>query len=109
MALTEERRASLMAYCRLEGLDEAELLMLEDLYNGAVSYMTQAGIQEPEAGSPRRGQYDMAVNAMVLDAWDNRGSAVTGTVIADNPAFRRTINQLKLTEPVSELDTGSGG
>ena len=30
-----------------------------------------------------------------------------GTVVADNPAFRRMMNQLKLSEPVSNSGTGS--
>ena len=45
--------------------------------------------------------------ALVLDAWDNRGIQTADKSFADNPAFRRRINQLKLTEPVrSDSDTG---
>ena len=42
---------------------------------------------------------------MVLDGFDRRDVTITGTIVADNPSFRRLINQLKLTEPVSNLDT----
>lgn len=102
MALTESRRAGLMAYCRLDALEPEEESLLEGLYQAAESYMEQAGVQEPPEGTVRRAQYDLCVNALVLDAWDVRGTAVTGT-IAENPAFRRSLNQLKLTEPEAVL------
>ena len=48
----------------------------------------------------------VTVNALVLDAWDSRGTQSADKAFADNPAFRRRLNQLKLTEPVrSESDT----
>lgn len=109
MALSEERRSSLMAYCRLDQLEEAEAVLLEGLYNAAVGYMTQAGISEPPEGTPRRAMYDLCVNALVLHDWDNRDTDVSGGAISDNMAFRRRLNQLQLTEPVSNLDTGDEG
>lgn len=46
---------------------------------------------------------------MVLRDFDLREAEVSGT-ITDNPAFRRLLNQLKLTElDVSNLDTSGGG
>lgn len=54
-------------------------------------------------GTPRAAQYDLCVNYLVLDAWERREVTITGTITADNPAFRRLINQLKLTEPGVEL------
>ena len=36
MALTEERRARLLAYCRIEEPTDEELLTLEGLYDAAV-------------------------------------------------------------------------
>lgn len=101
MALTEERRARLLAYCRMEEPTEEELLTLEGLYDAAVGYMEGAGIREPAAGTPRASQYDLCVNFMVLRDFDLRDAQVAGTV-QDNPAFRRLINQLKLTEPEGE-------
>lgn len=106
--LTEVRRATLKAYCRLDELTASEETLLDALYESAEQYMEQAGVKTPEEGSPRAAQYDMAVNALVLDAWDVRGSQVSSITLNDNPAFRRLLNQLKFTEPVSELDTGSG-
>lgn len=109
MALKEERAARLKAYCRMDDLASDEFAVLEGMYDAAVSYMEQAGIREPAAGTPRRAQYDLCVDALVLDAWDSRGTQTAGQAMVDNPAFRRRLNQLKLTEPVSESDTGSGG
>ena len=64
-----------------------------------------AGISPPASGTPRAAQYDLCVNYLVLDGYDRRDVTITGTIVADNPAFRRLINQLKLTEPVSDLGT----
>ena len=65
-------------------------------------------MSEPEEGAPRRGQYDLCINAMVLDGWDRRGIAASerGTfTTVENRSFRQILNQLKMTEPVSKLDT----
>ena len=109
MALTEERKAALLAYCKLTELaDDPEVeALIPAFYEAAVGYMEGAGITEPAADTARRAQYDLCVNAMVLDAYDRRDITITGTIVADNPAFRRLITQLKLTEPVSNLDAGS--
>ena len=105
MALTEERRARLLAYCRIAEPTDEELLTLEGLYDAAVGYMEGAGISPPASGTPRAAQYDLCVNYLVLDGYDRRDVTITGTIVADHPAFRRLINQLKLTEPVSDLGT----
>ncbi len=104
MAMTDERKTALMAYCRIDTLEEGEETLLQGLYDAAVSYMEGAGISEPAEGTPRRAQYDLCVNAMVLDTYDRRG-AQTERSVGDNPMLRRMITQLKLTEPVSNLDT----
>ena len=109
MALSEERRKSLLAYCRIEEPTEEELLTLEGLYDAAVGYLEGAGVAEPQEGTARRAQYDLCVNYLVLDGYDRRDVTITGTIVADNPAFRRIINQLKLTEPVSNSDTVEEG
>ena len=99
--MTEERRAGLLAYCRIEEPTTEELLTLETLYDAAVGYLEGAGISQPAPGTPRAAQYDLAVNFMVLRDFDLRDAEVSGT-IQDNPAFRRLITQLKLTEPSEE-------
>lgn len=98
----------LLAYCRIEEPTDEELLTLEGLYEAAVGYLETAGVSQPPEGTPRRAQYDLCVNFMVLRDFDMRDATVTGTV-SDNPAFRRLITQLKLSEPdVSDLDTEKG-
>ena len=106
--LTEERKAELMAYCRIDALEAGEYSLLNTLYESAVAYMEQAGVSEPEAGTSRRSQYDLCINYLVLDGYDRRDVTITGTIVSENPAFRRLINQLKLTEPVPNSGTGSG-
>lgn len=101
MALTEARRAALLAYCKLTELaDDPEVeALIPPLYEAAVGYLEGAGINVPEPGTARAAQYDLAVNYLTLDGWERREAAITGTMVADNPAFRRLLNQLKLTEP----------
>lgn len=104
MAWNDAVKSRLMSYCRIDALEEGEEL-LQGLYNAAVSYMEQAGVSEPKEYTPRRAQYDLCINALVLDGYDRRGAQVEGSV-SDNPQLRRMIVQLKLTEPaVSESDT----
>lgn len=99
MALTEERRTALLAYCRIEDPTQEELITLEGLYDAAVGYLEQAGVAQPQEGTPRRAQYDLCVNYLALDGYDRRDMTITGTIVNENPAFRRLLNQLKLTEP----------
>lgn len=106
MAWDDAVKSRLMAYCRIDALEEGDELLLQGLYEAAVSYMEQAGVSEPKEATPRRAQYDLCVNALVLDGYDRRDMTITGTIVADNPSFRRMIVQLKLTEPVSDSDTG---
>ena len=104
MAWSDVVKSRLMAYCRIDSLEDGGELLLQGLYDAAVSYMEQAGISEPTEGTPRRAQYDLCVNYLVLDSYDRRGAQTEGS-ISDNPVFLRMLTQLKLTEPVSESDT----
>ena len=107
---SETIRARLMAYCRIDVLEDGEEDLLKTLYLSAVAYLAGADISEPEADTPRRAQYDLCVNFMVLRDFDLREATITGTIVNDNPAFRRLLTQLKLTEPdVSKLDTSGAG
>ena len=108
MAAFSDRQASILSYCRIDDPTPEDLSLLEGFHADAVSYMRNAGVAEPEAGSARLPQYNTCILAMVLDAWDNRGTQTAHKAFADNPAFRRRLNQLKRTEPVmvSESDTG---
>jgi hypothetical protein len=75
MTLPEARKPSLLAFCRLDELSAEEELLLEVLYCAAVGYMTQAGVREPPEDTPRRAQYDLCVNYLVLDGWDPGGTS----------------------------------
>lgn len=97
----DDRKAELLTYCRIDEMAAEEEALLETIYDDAISYMTQAGVSEPVSGS-RLGQYNLCVNALVLDVWDNRGSQTGDKALLENPAFRRRLNQLKLSEPVLE-------
>lgn len=106
MALTEERKAALLAYCKLtEMADDPEVeALIPAFYEAAVGYMNGAGVTEPQEGTARRAQYDLCVNAMVLDSWEHRDLKEPASQVSENVVFRRMLNQLKLTE-VSNLDT----
>ena len=99
MPLTEERLAGLLTYCRITDPAPGEEALLEGLYDAAVGYLEQAGVRQPPDGTTRAAQYDLAVNYLVLDAFDRRDISSTGTIVSDNPAFRRLVTQLKLSEP----------
>lgn len=103
--LSGTRPEQLLAYCKLTELaDDPEVeALIPALYSAAVGYMDSAGVSLPEEGTPRRAQYDLCVNYLVLDSFERRETAMVATVVADNPAFRRLLNQLKLTEPEAEL------
>ena len=106
MGVPEARKVTLLAFCRLDGLSPEEEGLLAVLYDAAVGYMTQAGVREPPEDTPRRAQYDLCVNYLVLDSWDQRDIFFVGAASSENPAFRRLLNQMELTEPdVSNLDT----
>lgn len=109
--LSDERKASLLAYCHLTELaDDPDVeALIPCLYDAAVLYMRGAGIIEPPDGSTSRALYDLCVNFMVLDSWDRRDMTITGTIVEENPAFRRIFNQLKFTAGmVPESDTDAG-
>ncbi len=73
--------------------------LIPPLYEAAVGYMEGAGVAVPELGTARAAQYDLCVNALVLEGWERREVSITGVSVVENPAFRRLLNQLKLTEP----------
>ena len=82
MTWNDAVKSRLMAYCRIDALEEGEELLLQGLYEAAVSYMEQAGVSEPEGETPRRAQYDLCVNYLVLDGYDRRDVTITGTIVS---------------------------
>ena len=106
--MDEARLTLLAAYCHIDLSVQEDRALAERMYWSAVGYLEGAGVAEPKEGTPRRAQYDQVIDAMVLDAWDNRGSQALVNPPVDNPAFRHLINQLKITEPVVP-DSGTTG
>ena len=53
---SEAIKARLMAYCRIDVLEDGEEDLLKTLYLSAVAYLAGADISEPEADTPRRAQ-----------------------------------------------------
>lgn len=110
LTIPPERWAALLAYCRIEPeeLTAEDNALLATMYWAAVGYMSGAGVPAPAAGTPRRAQYDLCVNALTLEDWDRRGTtsdARGSYTVTENRWFRDTLNQLKLTKPL----TGAGG
>lgn len=99
-------KSRLMAYCRIDALEERDERLLQEFYDAAVSYMEESRISEPKEGTHRRAKYDLCVNVMVLDSWDHRDMTEPYNQVTENKAFRRKFNQLKFSEPaVSDSDT----
>ena len=101
-----ERKELLIEYCHIDDLTDSGEKLLERFFYQAVGYMRAAGVAEPDSADvERKALFDTCVDAMVLDAWDNRRATVTVQAL-NNPAFQWIKNQLKFTEPpVSESDT----
>ena len=109
MTAFADRQASILSYCRIDDPTPEDLALLEGFYADAVSYMEGAGVAEPLPGLVRLAQYNICVNALVLDAWENRGVQCADKSFPDNKAFRRRLNQLKRTEPVTVSDSDTEG
>ena len=108
MAIPEEFKALVLAYCKETALDEADLLVLDQAWDSAEAYLSEgAGVARPAAGSAREAIWLSVMCALVLDEYDQRGAQFDTGKLQDNAAFRRKLVQLKLTKPVPMSDTGS--
>lgn len=106
MDLSREELEAAKAYMRVDG-DEDDAVVTQCVI-AARDYMTTAGVALPPNGTTRRASYDICAHRMALDDYDERMGTAHERA-EENPAFRRRLNQLKLTEPpVSNLDTGAG-
>lgn len=107
-------RDKALAYCRqeLSELNEAEIELFDEICEAAHGYLSDAGVSEPSEPR-RRARYNLVAYALVLDAWDRRDLTMVGAAVAENPALRQKLNQLKQTETsysaVSKLDTAAEG
>ena len=100
MAIPEEFKARVLAYCQEPEPDEADLLTLDQAWDSSAAYLEGAGVSQPPAeNTARRSLWLSVMLAMVLDEYDQRGGQFTEGKLQDNPVFRRKLNQLKLTEP----------
>lgn len=95
-----EHMADIANYCRVDADDT----QLAGFVAAAEDYLTDAGVSSPEEGSARAARYLQCVKYLTLDLYDRRDTAVDGAA-NENPAFRRMLNQLKLSERVPESDT----
>ena len=86
MQLDTIRKITLKAFCRLDDISAEEEELLYCFYDAAVGYMSQAGVREPPECTPRRAQYDLCVNYLVLDSWDRRDISFVGDASSENPA-----------------------
>lgn len=102
--LTTERLRDIADYCRVDENDA----QLKTLVLAAVGYLETAGVSEPESGTLRAEQYIQCVKYLTLDQYDRRDGSTDGTV-GENPAFRRLMNQLKLSEPAAAQAAGAEG
>lgn len=98
--LATDRLAEIADYCKVDA-DDAQL---EGFVLTAAGYLDGAGVSEPQDGTLRAEQYIQCIKYLTLDQYDRRGGTVEGNM-EENPTFRRMLNQLKLSEPVSDPDT----
>ena len=100
MAIPEEYKPQVLAYCREPEPDEGDLLVLDQAWDSSAAYLEGAGVSQPPAeNTARRSLWLSVMLAMVLDEYDQRGGQFTEGKLQDNPVFRRKLTQLKLTEP----------
>lgn len=108
MTYGDTRWKQLCAYLHAEDLmdnkgSDPDAMVIMALYDAALSYLGNAGISEMTVPMESMGTFALVVNAMVLDWYDNRGSAsVNGSIAGggDLPSavaigLRPLINQLK--------------
>lgn len=97
---TADHLPEIADYCHVEENDS----QLSGFIATAEESLADAGVSSPAEGSGRAARYLQCVKYLTLDQYDRRDAAVEGS-LSDNPAFRRIINQLKLSEPVPESGT----
>lgn len=96
MAIPEELKPAAFAYCR-EVEDTETLVAMTVAWDSAEGYLRGAGITRPAPDTPRHGLWLDIILSLTLDAYDQREAQVESGKLAENPAFRRKLNQLKWT------------
>ena len=105
MAIPEELKATVFSYCREEENPDT-LVDMTVAWDGAEGYLDGAGVTRPAPESKRHGLWLSVMLAETLDRYDNRDGQTAG-LLHENPAYRRALNQLKMTEPVPDSGTGT--
>lgn len=107
MAIPEEYKPLVLAYCQEPEPDEADLLALNQAWDSAEAYLEGAGVTRPAPENAKRLSLWLGVMLpMALDEYDQRGAQFDAGKLQDNAVFRRKLNQLKQTEPpLSEEET----
>lgn len=89
MAVSAEKLAAVKRYMRVD--DDADDVIIRDLYEATVLYLKNAGIDEPEKHTAL---YDLAVWSLTLHYYDHRDAV--GNEASFPTGLRPIINQLKL-------------
>ena len=101
MAIPEEFRGRVLAFCQEPEPEEVDLLVLDQAWDSAESYLEGAGVTRPGPENAGRLALWLSVMlAMVLDEYDQRGAQFDAGKLQDNPVFRRKLTQLKLSEGI---------
>ncbi len=97
MGIPEDLLSQVKAYCAAQNADDADMLNLNDAWDSAQSYLAGAGVTEPERSSGTWPLWFQVMKALTLDGFDQRGAQFDQGKLQDNSAFRRQLNQLKLS------------
>ncbi len=97
MPIPEDKQQHVLAYCAIADPSDTDLLVLNDAWDAAAAYLAGAGIQEPPEKDARQPLWFNIMKALTLDNYDQRGAQFEQGKLADNPAFRRQLTQLKLS------------
>ena len=95
MAIPEEFKTQVLAYCREPEPSDADLMALDQAWDSAEAYLGMGRPKDPD----RAALWLSVMCALVLDEYDQRGAQFESGKLQDNAAFRRKINRLKATEP----------
>lgn len=98
MAVSDEKLAAAKKYMRIDGTDDDAVIRA--LYEAAVIYLQDAGIEEPSSDSAL---YNLAVWSLTLHYYDHRDAV--GTEASFPTGLRPIINQLKLTGEIRSIST----
>ena len=92
---------ALKTYMHLEEMPDGgeDAALVQGLHTAAASYLSNAGVTRSTVECSSEGDtlalYNLVLQAMTLDMYDNRGSVSGGSAAAAAVGVREMINQLK--------------